>query len=178
MKFKKNFVTYKVTKKTLKTINTYNDFIYEHLQPRRSAGLAIFYQGKILLAHTAGRKPNRGYGIPKGGIEPGESEIQAAIRETYEETGIKVPIDLIDNTPFTFVVTSRDYKYNKVVTYFIVEIENLQQIGLKTLKVPKSQLQIDEIDDAVFLSKGPAFSVIMKSQVELLNKFINKGLLR
>jgi len=35
--------------------------------------------------------------IPKGGIEPGESPIQAAIRETFEETGLSLkPNELED----------------------------------------------------------------------------------
>ena len=42
-----------------------------------------FYQGKLLFTiHT-----KRGYELPGGKVEPGESSIAAAIRETYEETG-------------------------------------------------------------------------------------------
>ena len=83
------------------------------LKPRYSAGLAIIYDNKILLGHTTGRKSDTGYGIPKGGIEDGESHIDAAIRETYEELGLKIKRSLIDTTEYTFTVTSRKYKYNK-----------------------------------------------------------------
>jgi len=162
----------------LKQIKTYNDFINEQLEVRRSAGLAIVWQGQVLLGHTTGRNFKTGYGIPKGGIDPGESEIQAAIRETFEEIGIKVPEGLIDRNTNTFAVTSRKYKYNKVVTYFIVEIDSLDQIGLKKPKVPKSQLQIDEVNDARFLDHSAAYAVTMKSQIDLLNTLVNKGLLR
>lgn len=162
----------------MKQIKTYKDFINEQLNIRRSAGLAIVWQGQVLLAHTTGRNFKTGYGIPKGGIDPGESEIQAAIRETFEEVGIKVPEGLIDRNPNTFAVTSRKYKYNKVVTYFIVEIDSLDQISLKGPKVPKSQLQMDEVNDARFLDRSAAYAVTMKSQIDLLNTLVNKGLLR
>ena len=161
----------------MKRIRTYSD-LNEQLQERRSAGLAIVWQGKVLLTHTTGRKFTTGYGIPKGGIEPGETEIAAAIREAYEEIGVKVPGRLVKGNPYTFVVTSRKYKYNKVVAYFIVEIDSLEQIGLKEPKVPKSQLQIEEVNDARFLDRDQASKVIMKSQIDLINTLVNKGLLR
>ncbi|WP_232698410.1 NUDIX domain-containing protein [Brevibacillus daliensis] len=42
-----------------------------------------YYQGKLLLTiHT-----KRGIELPGGKVEPGESSIAAAVRETYEETG-------------------------------------------------------------------------------------------
>lgn len=162
----------------MKQIKTYNNFINEQLKICRSAGLAIVWQGQVLLVHTTGRKFKTGYGIPKGGIDPGESELQAAIRETFEEIGIKVPMASISPSSYTFAVTSHKYKYNKVVTYFIVEIDSLDQIGLKEPKVPKSQLQIDEVNDARFLDRKSAYAVTMKSQTELLNNLVNKGLLR
>ena len=160
----------------LKKIKKYNIFINEQLKVRRSAGLSIIWQGQVLLAHSTGRNFKTGYGIPKGGIDPDESEIQAAIRETFEEVGIKVPKDLIDRNPNTYTFTSR--KHKKVVTYFIVEIDSLDQIGLKGPKVPKSQLQIDEVNDARFLDRKSAYAVTMKSQIDLLNTLVNKGLLR
>jgi 8-oxo-dGTP pyrophosphatase MutT (NUDIX family) len=63
---------------------------YGGLNVRRSAGLAIIYKNMVLLAKSAGRKDQRSWGIPKGGIEKGEDKITAAIRETYEELGIRV----------------------------------------------------------------------------------------
>lgn len=147
------------------------------LKPRYSAGLVIIYNGKILLGHTTGRKSNEGYGIPKGGIEKGESNLEAAIRETYEELGIKVSKKLIDKTQYTFSVTSKKYKTNKVVYYFIVEITDLSQIGLKSEVLPKGGLQLEEINDARFFSYQDAKNVTMYSQHSILNALINKGLL-
>jgi len=147
------------------------------MKQKQSAGLAIIYNGMVLLGHTTGRGWYGSYGIPKGGIEKGESRLDAAIRETYEEIGIKVPRSLIDPTEYTFAVTSRKQEYNKIVYYYIVKINSLSQIGLKDLKVPKSQLQVEEIDWAGFISYKEAQRRIMKSQLSLINNLVGKGLL-
>jgi 8-oxo-dGTP pyrophosphatase MutT (NUDIX family) len=147
------------------------------MKTKQSAGLAIIYNGLILLGHTTGRGWYGSYGIPKGGIEDGEDKMSAAIRETFEEVGIKVPINLIDPTEYTFVVTSKNHKYNKTVYYYIVKIDSLSQIGIEELKLPKSQLQVDEIDWAGFLNYNEAFKRIMKSQLTVLNNLKSMGLL-
>lgn len=144
---------------------------------KQSAGLAIIYNGLILLGHTTGRGWYGSYGIPKGGIEDGEDKMSAAIRETLEEVGVKVPRNLIDPTEHTFVVTSSEHKINKTVYYYIVKIDSLSQIRLKELKIPKSQLQVEEIDWAGFLSYSEASKRIMKSQATLLNNLRSKRLL-
>ena len=148
------------------------------MKPKFSAGLAIVYDGKILLGHTTNRGWYGSYGIPKGGIEKGETHLEAARRETREELGIKVPKNLIDkNEKHTFVVDTRKYKYTKVVYYYIVKIDKLSQIGLKDLRVPKSQLQLEEIDWAGFISLDEAKKRVMKSQVSVINNLVGKGLL-
>ncbi len=144
---------------------------------KQSAGLAIIYDGMILLGHTTGRGWYGSYGIPKGGIEIGEDNISAAIRETYEEVGIKVPKKLIDPTEHTFVVTSRNKNHNKIVYYYIVKINDLSQIGLKDIKISKSNLQVEEIDWAGFLTYNDAIKRIMKSQLSLINNLASQGLL-
>lgn len=144
---------------------------------KQSAGLAIIYNGMILLGHTTGRGWYGSYGIPKGGIESGEDNISAAIRETFEEVGIKVPRKLINPAEHTFVVTSPKHKINKTVFYYIVNIDRLSQIGLKELKIPKSQLQVEEIDWAGFLTYAEASKRIMKSQLALINNLKSQGLL-
>lgn len=147
------------------------------LKQKYSAGLAIIYKGKILLCHTTGRKKGTGYGIPKGGIEKGESHLDAAIRETYEEVGIKVNPKLIDKNERTFVVTSRKYNYNKVVYYYVVNINDLSQIGLKSEVISRGKLQLEEIDDARFFTSAEANEIIMQSQRTILTTLIGNGLL-
>ena len=146
------------------------------MKTKTSAGLAIIYDNKILLAHTTSRGWFGSYGIPKGGIEKGESKLDAAIRETKEEVGISIPKNLIDKTEHTFTVSTKKYG-NKIVYYYIVQISDLSQIGLKDLKVPKKQLQLKEVDWAGFLDYREAAKRIMKSQAVLINNMVGKGLL-
>ena len=50
-------------------------------------------QTEVLLVHARGatfRRPL--FGIPKGLVEPGEDPEQAAVRETLEETGLRVTV--------------------------------------------------------------------------------------
>lgn len=146
------------------------------MKTKTSAGLAIIYDNKILLAHTTSRGWYGSYGIPKGGIDKGESKLDAAIRETREEVGITIPKNLIDKTEHTFTVSTKKYG-NKIVYYYVAQISNLSQIGLKDLKVPKKQLQLEEVDWAGFLDYREATKRIMKSQAVLINNMVGKGLL-
>lgn len=144
-------------------------------ETKYSAGLAIIYDNKILLGHSTGMGWYGSYGIPKGGLDKGESNLQAAIRETQEEVGITIPINLIGKEEHTFTVTTN--KYNKVVYYYIVQIDNLSQLNLKDLKIPKKQLQVAEIDWAGFLDYSEASKRVMKSQTGLINNLVGQGLL-
>jgi predicted NUDIX family NTP pyrophosphohydrolase len=64
--------------------------------PKKSAGLILYrFQNdlpEILLVHPGGpfwsKKDGGVWSIPKGEFEDGEDPLQAAIRETQEETGI------------------------------------------------------------------------------------------
>jgi len=168
--------------KHIKSIHTFLNPEYcvneTTLETRYSAGIAIIFDGKVLLGHSSGRRADTAsFGISKGGIDAGESKLEAAIRETREEFGIKVPKSLIDKQEYTFVVTSRKYKYNKVVYYYIAEIKSLSQIGLKDLVVPKKQLQIKEVDYAKFMTRDEAQKAIMQSQRTLLQNLTTKGLI-
>ncbi len=147
------------------------------LKQKYSAGLAIVWNRKVLLLHTTGRGMSSSYGIPKGGIDGKESTLDAALRETEEECGIVIPSKLVDKNENTFVVTSRKYKYNKVVTYFIVEVNDLRDIGLKSPDISKSQLQLEEVDIAGFYDYRDAMKLIMKSQAPVITTLLSKGLI-
>ncbi len=60
--------------------------------PRQSAAtLIVNGQNEVLLVHKAyGR---RVYGLPGGGVDPGELPTQAAVREAREELGVKVRLE-------------------------------------------------------------------------------------
>ena len=64
-----------------------------NLRTRVTARTAVFRGDRILLLHRSSDAANPGlWDLPGGHVEPGESLIQAARRETREETGFDVRI--------------------------------------------------------------------------------------
>lgn len=60
-----------------------------------AAGLLLYRleaeEPRVLLVHSSGSyNRHKPWGIPKGLLDPGETEEEAARRETWEETGIRV----------------------------------------------------------------------------------------
>lgn len=163
----------------MKIIKPLDQFLNEASQEvKTSAGLAIVWENKILLAHTSGSSFKNGYGIPKGGIEPGETQLDAAIREVEEEVGVIVSKNKIDSNAYQFGVDARKWGFKKIVHYYIVKINSLQEIGLNEPVVPKDWLQLEEINDARFMDLKQARGVVMKSQQPLLDNLQKLGLLK
>lgn len=60
---------------------------------RLSCGVVILNpQCELLLCHVTGQDH---WDLPKGGIDRGESPLQAALRETHEETGLRLHADAL-----------------------------------------------------------------------------------
>jgi 8-oxo-dGTP pyrophosphatase MutT (NUDIX family) len=74
----------------------------------RAAGTLVIWDGKVLAFRRAGET---GLSLPCGKIEDGESDKEAAVRETYEETGYLVQVE---DKPF---VGFDNVDKNEVVTY-------------------------------------------------------------
>jgi len=58
----------------------------QHLYSQRTAGHVLvfaFYEGSLLFTINT----ERGIELPGGKVEPGETSLAAAVRETFEETG-------------------------------------------------------------------------------------------
>lgn len=158
-------------------INTFEKFSnISPKQKRDSAGIVIIYHSKnskpkILLVHaTNGSWAKPVMGIPKGKIEDGESPEAAAFRETYEEIGIQIKPDQVEqNTEIIQVYSGKTVVNN--IHYLICNINNLSEIGLTGLTVPKSQLQSGEIDWAGFIDIDLAYSKIAAAQRIILDRF-------
>lgn len=67
------------------------------------------------------RVRKHGYELPKGHIEPGETEAQAALRECIEEVGVKSTLEVgekLETISYSFM--SRDKKVTKTVSYYLI----------------------------------------------------------
>ena len=138
---------------------------------KNAAGVCIIWDGKILLVHpTNASWQKSALGIPKGGIDPGEEPKAAAVRELFEETGIRVAESDLHPEPWVCNSITDKGKLKWQLIYFQLQINDLSEIGLTSPKVPKEQLQLDEIDWAGFIPYPDAYSKIHKPQMIILDR--------
>ena len=61
-------------------------------RPILAASIAVFRDGKVLLAERVNPPAARCFSLPGGLVEPGERLDEAALRELREETGVEAEI--------------------------------------------------------------------------------------
>lgn len=136
-----------------------------------SAGTAIIFNNKILLGHPTSLPWVNSFSPPKGSIDNNETYLEAAIRETSEEVGININKEQISNidSPIEFIYTNKKGIVFKKCYIFIVRINKLSDISVKSEILDKNQLQLEEIDWAGFLTKEEAMCKIFFRFQPLLN---------
>lgn len=124
---------------------------------RISAGcLIILNKSKVLLGHPSNNSWSNCFSPPKGGVEEGESLLEAAIRETKEEMSIDIIPSMISNLDLPHLIDYSDKsgRVFKKVYFYVVHIHSISQVGLSSEVLEKSNLQIEELDWAGFLTKS------------------------
>lgn len=127
-----------------------------------SAGLLIIQENKILLVHPSNSPQFGTYSIPKGKVEKGETLMDAAIRETEEEVGLKIPLSDINKTPYCVEYKNKHGKVYKKVYYFIVYPKH-------KISLDQTKLAMREVDISTFADKREAMSLIFWRFEEMLN---------
>ncbi len=85
----------------------------------KSCGCIVINDGKVLLI-----KQHQGfYGFPKGHMEKNETEIETALRETKEETGIDAIIDKEKRFEISYYTRKNNFK---TVVYFLAHSKNTE----------------------------------------------------
>jgi predicted NUDIX family NTP pyrophosphohydrolase len=155
-------------------VKRFEEFGESFSKPTDAAGIAIVLrvspEPMILLVHPTGASwASPRMGIPKGRIEVGESIQEAAIRETLEETGIKLEPSRLEPEVHTAEVwKGTKFMYN--IHYLICNVSEVSEIGLASNRVPKSQLQESEVDWAGFIPVSEAYERVLSSQRIILDR--------
>lgn len=155
----------------------FSDFVNEGARANRkrmAAGVAIIYDNKILLIHPTNSSWKKSTcGIPKGGLEPGEDPFEAALREVQEETGIMLSPDQVDREPHRIDFYNSRNEISGHMIYFVCPIQDLSEIGLESERVPKSQLQLEEVDWGKFVSPQEAYPIVSREQLIILDRHLS-----
>lgn len=120
----------------------------------RSAGIAIIYNGKILMAHATNAPWYRSWMPPKGKIEEGETEEEAACREVEEECGISIDPSILGKRHVIPYTKGPGGKKFKEVYIFECRINSLDDSGIPSLikgELPSYMLQEEEVSNARFM---------------------------
>jgi len=119
----------------------------------KTCGLYIINKDdKLLICHPTHHAPNF-FSIPKGKLEDGESFLEAAIRETYEETNIDLNLDIVEIFHYLGMDTYRSKK-KILVSFVLFEKEfgslipfNLSDVELKCESMVDSPRPFPENDE-------------------------------
>lgn len=57
-----------------------------------SCGGVVIFRGKILLLYKNFKNRYEGWVLPKGTVEMGEKHVETALREVFEESGVKATV--------------------------------------------------------------------------------------
>lgn len=111
------------------------------MRKEKSCGCIVIDDDKVLLV-----KQNDGHtAFPKGHIEKGETEEECAIRETFEETGLKVKI-------------LNGYRYTQ--TYFVKKDVLKEVVYFLATKESGTLCKQEEINSLGFYSFNVAINLI------------------
>jgi predicted NUDIX family NTP pyrophosphohydrolase len=143
----------------------------------RSAGLLILRRTtqnpEFLLVHPGGpfwaRKDDGAWSIPKGLVEDGEDELEAARRESFEEIGIKL------DGPFNWLGEYRQPGGKRVLAWCVeadaaIDIDHIRSNTFTMEWPPRSgrMQEFPEVDRAGWFDASTAGRKILKGQQPML----------
>ena len=127
-----------------------------------SCGILVFNgRAELLLGHAGGATH---WDIPKGGAEPGESPREAALRETTEETGLRLaPDELLD-------LGRRAYRPGKDLHLFTTRVDGVdaKRLVCTSTFVDRHGRERPELDRFAWLAWEDALARCAPAMVRVL----------
>ncbi|MFT3888866.1 MAG: NUDIX domain-containing protein [Arachnia sp.] len=106
----------------------------ERIVKRRAAARVVVLAGDEVLLQgdtDPGLPGSRFWQTPGGGIDPGETPTDAAVRETYEETGLRIAPDDLEG-PVAHRVVTHGYSDRILVqeeTFFLLRVPRFEPVS-------------------------------------------------
>jgi 8-oxo-dGTP pyrophosphatase MutT (NUDIX family) len=144
-----------------------------------AAGLFLVNKdGKLLVCHPTNHDPNF-WSIPKGKVDSGENIIDAAIRETREESNMVIPKD---SNFIELPMVNYSHKKKALYSFLVLEEQNpLFNWNIVELKcnsvVPVERGEFPEMDDFKWVDLDEAKLILHQTQAYLIDdikRIINK----
>ena len=132
-----------------------------------SAGIVLIktHPKRILLCHPTNAGWNKTLQFPKGELNGVEKHINAAIRETFEEVGLRIPQSDIHPGGSINYTNAKGMVY-KIVYYYFANVDSMNLPD----ELPKWQLQAEEVDYAKFFTIQEAEKVIFHRFLPILKQ--------
>lgn len=137
----------------------------------KSCGAVVFTRldGKIkylLIANLEGV-----WGFPKGHMENGETEVETALREVYEETNLKIKLIGDFKTVDEHLIPSKKDTIKQIV-YFLGEFDNQEKIIIQEKELSTSCLV--DYAEAIELFQYESSKRILHLANEFIDLHLNK----
>ena len=101
-----------------------------------SAGVVVYFNHTLLACVPFGKK--NGFDIPKGQVEENEFIVEAAIRELYEETGIRtIKSKLKDLGKFSYMPTKDLYLFSLELNFNTIHMKCISTFDFHGKQVPE-----------------------------------------
>lgn len=128
-------------------------------------------RGSILGCHSYGQKENKGYDFPKGCKEDGETDLEAACRELYEETNITLTKedkkDLID-------LGLHKHNREKNIHIFLLKVEEFPALDLLKCNsyFERHGKEYPEVDGFKIITKDERnmFNDVLQNKFDMIDK--------
>lgn len=115
------------------------------MKHEKSCGVIVFTRKNGEIKYVVIESINGFFGFPKGHVENGETEKQTALREVFEEVGLKP--NLIDGFRETVEYYIPSIDVQKQVVYFLGEFENQDIVFQKEELTSAQLLSFDEANN-------------------------------
>lgn len=125
----------------------------------------------VLVCHPTNNKYYMSWSLPKGCKDDNETQYDAVIRETLEETNISLNKDNL------IKINDYSYRKNKFYTLFLYKTESLPDI--KQLKCTSyiNELKIYEIDGFMYVTFDKLKSLLNQKQYIIIKSFLADNLM-